>query len=169
MTTLSSVWWIAIGFVLPILLPLKLQFLFQGSPLSILIGLMLVLFLGLIIATSRRFSRTIHDNIALRVNMAARKRSCAAKTAIALFFSTRRWAYFDEQGQITDCNSKLLAILSVERSKLLGYRMLDRSADRKVAQAVRDALEKHGLLRRHLPTAQRQCGHAFASVLQRGT
>ncbi len=59
--------------------------------------------------------------------------------------------HFDEQGQITDCNSKLLAILSVERSKLLG------------------AGKRHGLLRRHLPTAQRQCGHAFASVLQRGT
>ncbi len=30
----------------------------------------------------------------------------------------------------------------MERSNLLGYRMLDRSADRDVAQAVKDALEK---------------------------
>ncbi len=62
--------------------------------------------------------------------------------------------HFDEQGQITDCNSKLLDILGVERSNLLGYRMLDRSADRDVAQAVKDALEKrHRLLRRHVSTA----------------
>ena len=144
-TTLSSVWWIAIGFVLPILLPLKLQFLFQGSPLSILIGLMLVLFLGLIIATSRRFSRTIHDNIALRVNMAAREaqlRESENRYRSIFQHSPLGVLHFDEQGQITDCNSKLLDILSVERSKLLGYRMLDRSADRNVAQAVRGALEK---------------------------
>ena len=144
-TTLSSVWWIAIGFVLPILLPLKFQFLLQGSSLSILIGLMLVLFLGLIMATSRRFSRTIHDNIALRVNMAAREaqlRESENRYRSIFQHSPLGVLHFDEQGQITDCNSKLLAILSVERSKLLGYRMLDRSADRKVAQAVRDALEK---------------------------
>jgi diguanylate cyclase (GGDEF)-like protein/PAS domain S-box-containing protein len=144
-TTLSSVWWIAIGFVLPILLPLKFQFLLQGSSLSILIGLMLVLFLGLIMATSRRFSRTIHDNIALRVSMAAREaqlRESENRYRSIFQHSPLGVLHFDEQGQITDCNSKLLAILSVERSKLLGYRMLDRSADRKVAQAVRDALEK---------------------------
>ena len=144
-TTLSSVWWIAIGFVLPILLPLKLQFLLQGSPLSILIGLMLVLFLGLIMATSRRFSRTIHDNIALRVNMAAREaqlRESESRYRSIFQHSPLGVLHFNEQGQITDCNSKLLDILDVERSKLLGYRMLDRSADRGVAQAVRDALEK---------------------------
>ena len=144
-TTLSSVWWIAIGFVLPIQLPLKLQFLLQGSSLSILIGLMLVLFLGLIMATSRRFSRTIHDNIALRVSMAAREaqlRESENRYRSIFQHSPLGVLHFDEQGQITDCNSKLLDILSVERSKLLGYRMLDRSADRKVAQAVRDALEK---------------------------
>tara|TARA_B100000929_G_scaffold288288_1_gene276515 strand:- start:707 stop:2332 length:1626 start_codon:yes stop_codon:yes gene_type:complete len=144
-TTLSSVWWIAIGFVLPILLPLKLQFLLQGSPLSILIGLMLVLFLGLIMATSRRFSRTIHDNIALRVSMGAREaqlKESENRYRSIFQHSPLGVLHFDEQGQITDCNSKLLDILGVERSNLLGYRMLDRSADRDVAQAVKDALEK---------------------------
>ena len=144
-TTLSSVGWIAVGFVLPILLPLKIQFWLQGSPLSILIGLMLVLFLGLIIATSRRFSRTIHDNIALRVSMAAREaqlRESENRYRSIFQHSPLGVLHFDEQGQITDCNSKLLDILGVERPKLLGYRMLDRSADRDVAQAVRDALEK---------------------------
>ncbi|MCO7229408.1 diguanylate cyclase [Halomonas sp. CnH100-B] len=144
-TTLSSVGWIAVGFVLPILLPLKIQFWLQGSPLSILIGLMLVLFLGLIIATSRRFSRTIHDNIALRVSMAAREaqlRESENRYRSIFQHSPLGVLHFDEQGQITDCNGKLLDILGVERPKLLGYRMLDRSADLDVAQAVRDALEK---------------------------
>ncbi|WP_404375382.1 diguanylate cyclase domain-containing protein [Vreelandella aquamarina] len=144
-TTLSAVWWVAISFVLPILLPLKLQFMFQGSPLSLLIGLMLVLFLGLIMATSRRFSRTIHDNIALRVSMAAREaqlRESESRYRSIFHQSPLGVLHFDAQGQVTDCNSKLLDILGIERSKLLGYRMLDRSADQDVARAVKDALEK---------------------------
>lgn len=144
-TTLSSVWWVSIGFVIPILLPLKLQFLLQGSPLSVLIGLMLVLFLGLIVTTSRRFSRTIHDNIALRVSMASREaqlRESENRYRSIFQHSPLGVLHFDEQGTITDCNNKLLAILGVGRAQLIGYRMLARSADHDVAQAVNDALEK---------------------------
>ncbi|UYV18203.1 sensor domain-containing diguanylate cyclase [Halomonas qaidamensis] len=144
-TTLSSVWWVALGFVLPILLPLKLQFLLQGSPLSVLIGLMLVLFLGLIVTTSRRFSRTIHDNIALRVSMASREtqlRESENRYRSIFQHSPLGVLHFNEQGVITDCNRKLLDILGVGRAQLIGYHMLARSADHEVAQAVNDALEK---------------------------
>lgn len=144
-TTLSSVWWVATGFVLPILLPLKFQFMLMGTPLSVLIGLMLVLFLLLILITSRRLSRTIHDNIALRVTMAAREaqlKESENRYRSIFQHSPLGVLHFDDQGQITDCNNKLLEILGVERSRLLGYRMLDRSADRYVAKAVSAALEK---------------------------
>ncbi|MGQ7261753.1 diguanylate cyclase domain-containing protein [Vreelandella sp. V005] len=144
-TTLSAVWWVALGFVLPVILPLLVQFLLLGSSLAFLIGAMLSLFLGLIITTSRRLSRTIHDNIALRVSMAAREaqlqesenryRSIFQRSPLGVL-------HFNEHGQVTDCNSKLLDILNVNRAQLLGYRMLSRTADSGVAKAVRSALAK---------------------------
>lgn len=144
-TTLSAVWWVALGFILPIILPLLVQFLLLGTPLAILIGAMLSLFLGLMMTTSRRLSRTIHDNIALRVNMAAREaqlqesenryRSIFQRSPLGVL-------HFDEHGQVTDCNSKLLDILDVNRAQLLGYRMLSHTADSEVAKAVRNALAK---------------------------
>ena len=144
-TTLSAVWWVALGFVLPIILPLLVQFLLLGSSLAILIGAMLSLFLGLIVTTSRRLSRTIHDNIALRVSMAAREaqlqesenryRSIFQRSPLGVL-------HFNEHGQVTDCNSKLLDILDVNRAQLLGYRMLSHTADSGVAKAVRSALAK---------------------------
>ncbi|NYS77819.1 MULTISPECIES: diguanylate cyclase [Halomonadaceae] len=144
-TTLSAVWWVSLGFVLPIILPLLVQFLLLGSSLAILIGAMLSLFLGLIITTSRRLSRIIHDNIALRVSMSAREvqlqesenryRSIFQRSPLGVL-------HFDEHGQVTDCNSKLLNILGVNRAQLLGYRMLSHSADSRVAKAVRNALAK---------------------------
>ncbi|OAZ91578.1 sensor domain-containing diguanylate cyclase [Halomonas sp. G11] len=144
-TTLSAIWWVALGFVLPIMLPLMLQFLLLGSSLSLLIGSMLTLFLGLIVVTSRRLSRIIHDNISLRVNMASREaqlmesedryRSIFDQSPLGVL-------HFDDQGTITDCNGKLLEILGVERGQLIGYCMLAPSADKAVARAVSDALSQ---------------------------
>ena len=144
-TTLSAVWWVALGFVLPIILPLLVQFLLLGSPLAILIGAMLSLFLGLILTTSRRLSRIIHDNIALRVSMSAREallRESENRYRAIFQHSPLGVLHFDEHGQVTDCNSKLLEILDVNRAQLIGYRMLSRSADGEVAKAVSDALVK---------------------------
>lgn len=144
-TTLSAVWWVSLGFVLPIMLPLQLQFFLHGSSLSMLIGAMLVLFLGLILVTSRRLSRIIHDNISLRVSMASREallmesedryRSIFHQSPLGVM-------HFDEQGTVTDCNGKLLEILGVERAQLIGYCMLSRNADKAVASAVNDALRQ---------------------------
>lgn len=142
-TTLSAVWWVALGFVLPVILPLLVQFLLLGSPLAILIGAMISLFLGLIIVTSRRLSRIIHDNIALRVSMSAREAQLQeSENRYRSIFQNSPLGvlHFDEHGHITDCNDKLLEILNVNRAQLLGFRMLSRAADVDVANAVREAL-----------------------------
>lgn len=144
-TTLSAVWWVALGFILPIILPLLVQFLLLGSPLAFLIGAMLSLFLGLIITTSHRLSQIIHDNIALRVSMSAREAQLQeSENRYRSIFqhSPLGVLHFDEHGQVTDCNSKLLEILDVNRAQLLGYRMLSHRADSEVAKAVSNALDK---------------------------
>ncbi|NYS59561.1 sensor domain-containing diguanylate cyclase [Vreelandella salicampi] len=144
-TTLSAVWWVALGFVLPIMLPLLIRFIWLGTPLAMLIGVVLVLFLGLIFVASRRFSRIIHDNIALRVSMAARETMLLeSENRYRSIFnhSPLGVVHFDCDGQITDCNDKLLTILGVERGQMMGYNMLAPSADPGVAKGVRDALSR---------------------------
>ncbi|MDR5875915.1 sensor domain-containing diguanylate cyclase [Halomonas sp. CUBES01] len=144
-TTLSAVWWVSLGFVLPIMLPLLLQFLLHGSSLSILVGGMLVLFLGLMLVTSRRLSRIIHDNISLRVSMASREAllmESEDRYRSIFHQSPMGVMHFDEHGTVTDCNGKLLEILGVERAQLIGYCMLSPNADRAVASAVSDALRQ---------------------------
>ncbi|MDR5900020.1 sensor domain-containing diguanylate cyclase [Halomonas vilamensis] len=143
--TLSAVWWVALGFVLPIMLPLLVQFFLLGTPLALLIGTMLVLFLGLIVVASQRFSRIIHDNIALRVSMAAREAMLLeSENRYRSIFnhSPLGVLHFDCDGRVTDCNDKLLTILGVERGQMMGYCMLSSSADEGVTKGVHDALSQ---------------------------
>lgn len=144
-TTLSAVWWVALGFVLPVLLPLLVQFVLLGTSLAMLISTVFMLLLGLVFVASRRFSRIIHDNIALRVSMAARETMLLeTENRYRSIFnhSPLGVVHFDCDGQITDCNDKLLTILSVERGQMMGYNMLAPSADPGVAKGVRDALSR---------------------------
>ncbi|MBE0464267.1 MAG: diguanylate cyclase domain-containing protein [Halomonadaceae bacterium] len=144
-TTLSSVWWVAILFVMPILLPLPIQFLLYGGQLSSQMCLLVLLFMGLILVTSRRLSHIIHDNIALRVEMASREallQESEDRYQSIYLHSPLGGLHLDSQGVITNCNDKLLEILGGTRDQLLGYCMLDHRADQKVATAVADALEK---------------------------
>ncbi|WP_447553530.1 diguanylate cyclase domain-containing protein [Vreelandella sp. EE22] len=144
-TTLSSVKWIAVGFVTPILLPVAVLFVIQGSLLSSVVGGMMLIFLMLMLATSSRFNRIIHDNIALRVNIEAREAQLLeSENRYRSIFdhSPLGVLHFDRNGIITDCNDQMLMILGGGRSAFIGYRMLDRAANQEVAQGVRDALEK---------------------------
>ncbi|KPQ30813.1 MULTISPECIES: GGDEF domain-containing protein [unclassified Halomonas] len=72
-TMLSAIWWIVIFFILPIGLPLQWMFVTSDIPTHTMIGIVMMVFLGLLIITSRRMGLVIHDNISLRVSMAARE------------------------------------------------------------------------------------------------
>lgn len=72
-TMISAIWWIVILFLLPIGLPLQWMFLTSGVPTHTMMGIIMMVFLGLLIVTSRRLGLIIHDNISLRVSMAARE------------------------------------------------------------------------------------------------
>ncbi|WP_340162382.1 diguanylate cyclase domain-containing protein [Vreelandella songnenensis] len=144
-TTLSSVWRVALVFILPALLPLPVQFLLSGGELSLLMGLLLQLFLGLMLVISRRLSRIIHDNIALHVEVSSREaqlQESEDRYRSIYQHSPLGVLHFDSRGMITDCNAKLLEILGSQRDQMIGYCMLDHRADQEVATAVANALEK---------------------------
>lgn len=141
---LSAVWWMALFFILPIAIPLLLLFLFSDVRIYSMMGSLLTLFVSLLIATSYRLGRIIHENIELRVSMSARE--------ILLLESENRYLsifqhsplgvlHFDKAGRVIDCNDTLLQILSLDRSKLMGGCM-QKGADAGMSAAVQDALEK---------------------------
>ncbi|WNL43342.1 diguanylate cyclase [Halomonas sp. PAMB 3264] len=144
-TTLSPVKWLGVGFISLILLPLAAVFLLRATMLSILMGIIVLVFLALMLTTCIRFHRIIHDNIALKVSVESRKaqlQECENRYRSIFDHSPLGVLHFDRNGVITDCNEQLLKILGGTRDSFMGYRMLDRSANQQVAQGVRDSLEK---------------------------
>jgi diguanylate cyclase (GGDEF)-like protein/PAS domain S-box-containing protein len=138
-TTLSTIWWVAACFSVPIILPLLAQFFWMGTTLSMLLGTILTLFLGLVLLTSRRLNRIIHANIYLRVSMAAREvllRESENRYRSIFQHSPLGVLHFNRKGRITDCNAKLLDVLGVARAQVIGYNLLNDAANPAVGRAV---------------------------------
>ena len=142
MAMLSTIWWMVLFFVLPIAIPLQLLFLFSDAPTHTMIGVLLGLFVLLLIATSHRLGRIIHDNIELQVTMVAREAQLieSENRYLSIFqHSPLGVLHFDQQGCITDCNEKLLEILALARSELLGF-CIQGSEDIDIKTATQNAL-----------------------------
>ncbi|EHJ92466.1 sensor domain-containing diguanylate cyclase [Vreelandella boliviensis] len=143
-TMLSSIWWMVLFFILPIAIPLQLLFIFSDAPTHTMIGVLLGIFVLLLVATSYRLGRVIHNNIELNVAMTAREAQLleSENRYLSIFqHSPLGVLHFDKQGCVTNCNDKLLEILAIERSGLLGLSMQS-DADTGIASATQNALNK---------------------------
>ncbi|RCV91501.1 putative bifunctional diguanylate cyclase/phosphodiesterase [Billgrantia montanilacus] len=143
MTTLSSVWWVAPLFILPAMLPLLGQLLFQGSSFSWLLSAMVVLFLGLLLTVSRRLHRIISDNIALRLAVTSREaqlRESESRYRAIFRHTPLGMMHFDHEGRVIDFNERCLEILGTSRHRLQGFNLLEQVEDKRVSGAVRQAL-----------------------------
>ena len=141
---LSALWWMVLFFILPIAIPLQLSFIFSDAPTHTMIGILLVVFASLLVATSRSLGRLIHNNIELHLTMAARETELveSENRYLSIFqHSPLGVLHFDREGYVTDCNHNALEILSISRAKLQGICMFkEGGAD--VAAAVQNALDK---------------------------
>lgn len=161
-TMLSAVWWVAVCFIIPISLPLQVLLLLSPSPTLQAVGGLIIVFVGLLIITSRRLGQVIHDNISLRLSMADREaqlRESENRYRSIFQNSPLGVLHFDEHGKVTDCNSKLPLILGVDRHCILGHDLLVPSSAPRVADGVRDAIAKgtgyyEGTY--HLPNTQKK-------------
>lgn len=143
-TTLSAVWWVAPLFVLPAMLPLLGHLLWQGTPLAALLATMILLFIGLVLVSSRRLNHIITDNLSLRLLVTSREKQLSESEARyrAIFRHTPLGVmHFDRQGTVVDCNEMCLVILGTSRQRLLGINLLTQLEDERVSKAVQDALE----------------------------
>ena len=143
-TMLSSIWWLVLLFTLPIVIPLQILFVTSGAPTHMMLAALSAVFVLSLIATSHRLGRLIHDNIELHLKMAAREAQLleSENRYLSIFqHSPLGVLHFDKTGSVTDCNDKLLDILAIERSQLLGYCMrTEVGAD--MESAVQNTLEK---------------------------
>lgn len=143
-TMLSSIWWLTLLFILPILIPLQLMLVSSSSPAHTMLAALSTLFVLTLIATSHRLGRLIHDNIELSLKMAAREAQLleSENRYLSIFqHSPLGVLHFDKAGYVTDCNDKLLDILAIERTRLLGLCMLH-EVDADMALAVQNTLMK---------------------------
>ncbi|WP_251048440.1 diguanylate cyclase [Halomonas sp. ISL-56] len=143
-TMLSALWWMVLFFILPIAIPLQLLFIFSDAPTHTMIGVLLGVFVALLIATSHRLGRLIHNNIELNLTMAAREVELleSENRYLSIFqHSPLGVLHFDKTGSVTGSNENLLKILSLDRSKLLGFCM-QHDVDPDIASAAQNALDK---------------------------
>lgn len=143
-TMLSALWWMVLFFILPIAIPLQLLFIFSDTPTHTMIGVLLGVFVLLLIATSHRLGHLIHNNIELNLTMAAREVELleSENRYLSIFqHSPLGVLHFDKTGSVTGCNENLLKILSLDRSKLLGFCM-QHDVDADIAAAAQNALDK---------------------------
>lgn len=144
-TTLSSVWGVAALFLVPTMTPLMLRFVQAGTPVALLLALLMALFLCLTLVASYRFGGLIADNIRLRAQGEERERALRESRSRyrSIFHSAPLGIlHFDAQGSILDCNDKFLDIVGGRRGGVIGLDLCHDLIDSRVMDAVARALHE---------------------------
>ncbi|MFD2436619.1 putative bifunctional diguanylate cyclase/phosphodiesterase [Modicisalibacter luteus] len=145
MATLSSVWGVAALFLIPAILPLLLQYLFMGTPVSLFLSIMMTLFLALTLVVSRRLSLLITDNVRLRVEGSEREsilRESRSRYRSIFHSAPLGILHFNGDGRVLDCNDKFLDIIGGRRGGVIGLDLCRDLADDNVMNAVTSALRE---------------------------
>ena len=143
-TTLSAIGWMAPLFVVPILSPLLILLLLQGSGLMLLLAALVALFLGLVMVSGRRLNQFVHDNISLRLVVSSSESQLRISEARyrAIFRHTPLGVlHFDCGGRVVDCNAVGLSILGLRKQQLLGMDLFNELNDPRVIEAIHNALK----------------------------
>ncbi|GHA93682.1 putative bifunctional diguanylate cyclase/phosphodiesterase [Modicisalibacter luteus] len=143
--TLSSVWGVAALFLIPAILPLLLQYLFMGTPVSLFLSIMMTLFLALTLVVSRRLSLLITDNVRLRVEGSEREsilRESRSRYRSIFHSAPLGILHFNGDGRVLDCNDKFLDIIGGRRGGVIGLDLCRDLADDNVMNAVTSALRE---------------------------
>lgn len=144
-TMLSSLPLTGIAFLIPALLPLCYRFALTGSQNALLIlAIVLVLILALILS-NRHLYTTLRDNLRLRIEKAvseAALHESEARYRLLFDQSPLGLVHYNADGAIRNCNRAFIDILGSSRDQIEGTSMIDDVSDERMAQAVRDSLDK---------------------------
>ncbi|MCA1773196.1 MAG: diguanylate cyclase [Halomonas sp.] len=140
-TMISAIWWIVILFILPIGLPLQWMFVTSVVPTHTMMGIIMIVFLGLMIVTSRRLGLIIHDNISLRVSTAAREATIYRQANYDALTDLPNRRMFIERLETLCADEKyasgLLLFMDLDRFKLINDTLGHAAGDDLLIQVAR--------------------------------
>lgn len=144
-TMLSSLPLTGMAFLIPGLLPLCYRFALTGSQNALLIlAIVLVLILALTLS-NRHLYTTLRDNLRLRIEKAlseAALHESEARYRLLFDQSPLGLVHYNAEGAIRNCNRAFIDILGSSRDQIEGTSMIDNVSDERMAQAVRESLDK---------------------------
>ena len=142
-TSLSFLRLPIIAFLIAILTPLAIQFLLLGDKLSVAMGIMVVLFFIMVLASSMRIYRNTEQNISLRIEAHFREQALQeSEEKYHLIFDSAPLGvvHYDKNGVITEFNDRFVQILGVNKNQLENLSLLDEVKDPNLKEAIQNTL-----------------------------
>jgi len=143
-TSLSFLRMPIIVYLLAILTPLAIQFLLLGDKLSVAMGIMVILFFIMVLASSMRIYKNTEQNISLRIEAYFRERALQeSEEKYHLIFDSAPLGvvHYDKNGVITEFNDRFLHILGVKKNQLDNLSLLYEVNDPKLKEAIQKTLQ----------------------------
>ena len=143
-TSLSFLRLPIVVYLLAILTPLAIQFLLLGDKLSVAMGIMVILFFIMVLASSMRIYKNTEQNISLRIEAYFRERALQeSEEKYHLIFDSAPLGvvHYDKNGVITEFNDRFVHILGLNKNKLDNLSLLYEVNDPKLKEAIQKTLE----------------------------
>lgn len=133
-----------IAFLLAILTPLATQFFLLGDTLSIAMGVMVILFFVMLVASSMRIYKNTEQNISLRIDAHIREQALReSEEKYHLIFDSAPLGvvHYDKNGVITEFNDRFAHILGVNKNRLENLSLLYEVNDPKLKETIQKTLQ----------------------------
>lgn len=143
-TSLSFLRTPIIVYLLAILTPLAIQFLLLGDQLSVAMGIMVILFFVMVLASSMRIYRNTEQNISLRIEAYFREQALQeSEEKYHLIFDSAPLGvvHYDKNGVITEFNDRFAHILGVNNNQLSNLSLLYEVNDPKLKETIQKTLQ----------------------------
>jgi len=143
-TSLSFLRTPIIIYLLAILTPLAIQFLLLGDKLSVAMGIMVILFFIMVLASSMRIYRNTEQNISLRIEAYFREQALQeSEEKYHLIFDSAPLGvvHYDKNGVITEFNDRFVQILGVNKNQLNNLSLLYEVNDPGLKEAIQKTLQ----------------------------
>jgi PAS domain S-box-containing protein len=143
-TSLSFLRMPIIVYLLAILTPLAIQFLLLGDKLSVAMGIMVILFFIMVLASSMRIYKNTEQNISLRIEAYFRERALQeSEEKYHLIFDSAPLGvvHYDKNGVITEFNDRFVHILGLNKNKLDNLSLLYEVNDPNLKEAIQKSLQ----------------------------
>ena len=130
-------------------IPVITRLFFEGTPMAIAMGVMIVLYIIILTTATERIYQSTYQNIMLRIEAANREKALRdSEEKYRMIFESAPLGimHYDSNGQIIDSNTTLAQLLGIERHALVGRNILDKIDDEELIAAFDASIQgKQGI------------------------